>query len=154
MEEKEFTVRDRRIRHEEESGEAAAAETDASAAGADAEKASAQEAGARSETVSGGPSGSGFSMNEGEEAPIDFSAFVFSLARSALIHLGLENHPEGEALPLNLKAAQEAIDILAMLEEKTRGNLSTEENELISKLLYTLRVSYVEVAKSHTPEGS
>ena len=83
-----------------------------------------------------------------ETPPIDFSAFVFSLARTALIHLGLESHPETGGEAANLEAARETIDVLGMLEEKTRGNLTPDESELISKMLYTLRMSYVEVARA------
>jgi hypothetical protein len=84
-----------------------------------------------------------------ELPPIDFSAFVFSLARTALIHMGLENHPETGGQDANLEAARETIDVLGMIEDKTRGNLTPEEAELISKMLYTLRMSYVEVARAH-----
>jgi hypothetical protein len=79
---------------------------------------------------------------------IDFTAFAFSLAQWALIFMGLEASPDGAEQPLNLDAARQNIDILAMLEEKTRGNLTTEESEFVTKMLYTLRMSFVEVSKS------
>lgn len=132
MENEEFTVNDRRIRYE---------------AGAESpDKAKAQENAAMDDSPTEGP---GFSAS-GKPSGIDFSTFVFSLARSALIHMGLEKHPEGSEQELNLEVARETIDILGMLEEKTRGNLSKEEGELIGKLLYTLRVSFVEISKTPT----
>jgi Domain of unknown function (DUF1844) len=139
-EEKGFSVRDRRIRHD---GEAeSAAEAAASAPGPEGPAAAAATGGKEA------AAGHGFSMGQ-ELPPIDFSAFVFSLARTALIHMGLESHPETGGEAANLEAARETIDVLGMLEDKTRGNLTPEEAELISKMLYTLRMSYVEVARAH-----
>ena len=79
---------------------------------------------------------------------IDFTAFAFSLAQWALIFMGLEPSPDGTEQAPNLDAARQNIDILAMLEEKTRGNLTAEEREFVTKMLYTLRMSFVEVSKS------
>jgi Domain of unknown function (DUF1844) len=139
-EEKGFSVRDRRIRHDGEAESAA----EASAAAPGPEGPAAAAATGEKEAAAG----HGFSMGQ-ELPPIDFSAFVFSLARTALIHMGLESHPETGGEAANLEAARETIDVLGMLEDKTRGNLTPEEAELISKMLYTLRMSYVEVARAH-----
>jgi len=143
-EEKGFSVRDRRIRHE--AGEAEAAAEASPTRSAPGPERPTTAAGAVDSDADAAPRG--FSMGQ-ELPPIDFSAFVFSLARTALIHMGLESHPETGGQTANLEAARETIDVLGMLEDKTRGNLTPEEAELISKMLYTLRMSYVEVARAH-----
>lgn len=78
--------------------------------------------------------------------PIDFSGFLFSLASTAMMHLG-EPMPDGRTAPLSLPHAQEMIDLLALLETKTRGNLTSDESALLANLLYTLRLRYVEKAR-------
>ncbi len=78
---------------------------------------------------------------------IDFSTFIISLASSVLYHLGESTLPDGKATEKNLGMAHQTIDILAMLQEKTRGNLSKEENELLCHLLYDLRVRYVKALR-------
>jgi hypothetical protein len=79
---------------------------------------------------------------------LDFGTFVMSLASSALVHLGEIAHPEAEGARANLPLAKQTIDILGMLREKTRGNLSKEEAELLDNLLYDLRMKYVDAKKS------
>jgi hypothetical protein len=74
---------------------------------------------------------------------IDFGVFVMSLASSALVHLGEVAHPERGAVESNLPLAKQTIDILGMLREKTRGNLTKEEGELLENLLLDLRMKYV-----------
>ena len=83
-----------------------------------------------------------------EPAPeIDFSTFVISLSTSAMYHLGVIPDPEGKAPETNLPMAKQTIDILAMLREKTQGNLSPEETQLLNHLLYDLRMRFVGSAK-------
>lgn len=80
---------------------------------------------------------------------VDFGMFVMSLASSALVQLGELPAPgeeTGEA-PANLPLAKQTIDILGMLEEKTRGNLTAEEAQLVQHLLYDLRLKYVDAKK-------
>jgi hypothetical protein len=77
---------------------------------------------------------------------IDFGTFVMSLATSTLVHLGEVPHPEGKA-HTNLPLAKQTIDILGMLRDKTRGNLTKEEGELLEQLLLDLRMKYVAVKK-------
>ena len=80
--------------------------------------------------------------------PINFVSFVYSLAMSALMSLG-EPVGEGAAGQVpNLAQAQEIIDILTMLESKTKGNLMAEEETLLQEMLYTLRIKFVERAKA------
>ena len=78
---------------------------------------------------------------------VDFHTFVLSLGSSALLHLGELEHPDAGGPHKDLPLAKHTIDILAMLEEKTKGNLTTAEDKLISSLLYDLRLRYVEATK-------
>jgi uncharacterized protein DUF1844 len=78
---------------------------------------------------------------------VDFHTFVLSLGSSALLHLGELEHPDAGGPHQDLALAKHTIDILAMLEEKTKGNLTTAEAKLISSLLYDLRLRYVEASK-------
>jgi hypothetical protein len=81
-------------------------------------------------------------------APIDFSTFVMSLATSAMVNLGRMPGPDGEQANANMPAAKQIIDILGILEQKTKGNLSDSENKLLTSLLTDLRIQYVEASKS------
>lgn len=82
---------------------------------------------------------------ENKPGPIDFYTFVLSLASSAFVHLGDAPHPEtGEPVKPDLPLAHQTIDILAMLREKTKGNLTPEEEKFLENLLTDLRIRYVE----------
>ncbi len=77
---------------------------------------------------------------------IDFGTFLISIGSSALIHLGEAPDPtSGEKHPPNLALAQQSIDLLAILQEKTKGNLSADEARFLDTLLYDLRMKYVQV---------
>lgn len=91
-------------------------------------------------------SGESFTMRNGEE--LTFSAFVLGLASSALIHLGVHQHPETGQIQANLTLARQSIDVLALLREKTRGNLSAEEEQLFNSILVDLRLRFVEKSSS------
>src|SRR5688500_18473573 len=104
-----FVIRDRRGRSDE-SGSASKRETPA--AGPERPKAAPPDSAAHSHEA--GP-------------PVTFSTFVFSLGTSALMLMGEQLDPRQGKLPVNLAQAKEIIDILSMLEEKTRGNLIAEE---------------------------
>lgn len=78
--------------------------------------------------------------------PPDLSGLLLSLASTALMHLGAPT-PDGGTSPVNLPRAQDMIDLLAVLEEKTRGNLTADESALLGNILYTLRLRYVEQAR-------
>ena len=87
-------------------------------------------------------------MTEQEALPtIDFATFVLSLSHSALMHLGEAPHPETDQVEANLPLAKQNIDILGLLEEKTKGNLSGEEERLLAQVLFDLRMRYVERSK-------
>lgn len=75
---------------------------------------------------------------------IDFSNFFMSLATSAVIQLGLAPDPTDGQYYIDIEAAQQTIDIIAMLKDKTRGNLTPQEESLISKVLADLRLRFVE----------
>lgn len=78
------------------------------------------------------------------EAQIDFVTFVMSLASSAFVHMGDAPHPETGGLVEELALAKQTIDILGMLEAKTKGNLSPEEEKFLENLLMDLRLRYVQ----------
>jgi hypothetical protein len=80
---------------------------------------------------------------QGDLPGIDFSTLVLSLATSAMVHLGLVPESEGGSTEKNLPLAQQTIDTLELLQDKTRGNLSDDETKLLQSVLYELRMSYV-----------
>ncbi|HTP50610.1 MAG TPA: DUF1844 domain-containing protein [Anaeromyxobacteraceae bacterium] len=86
-------------------------------------------------------------------AAIDFSTFILSLGSSALVHLGEMAHPEAKEHQENLLLARQTIDILAMLEEKTRGNLTPEESRFLLDLLSELRLRFVERKSGRSGPG-
>jgi hypothetical protein len=87
-----------------------------------------------------------------EGAQVTFIGFVISLVHTAAHHLGDVADPAtGQRSDVILPAAQQIIDILALLEDKTKGNLSAEERQLLEQALYELRLRFVEVAKSAGP---
>ena len=83
---------------------------------------------------------------DGELPPIDFSTFLVSLSTSAMMHMGQGRQSGGEQLEPNLPLAKQSIDLLALLETKTRGNLTGDEERLLSQLLFDLRTRYVAAA--------
>lgn len=78
---------------------------------------------------------------------VDFAAFVLSLSSSALLHFGDFPDPVSGKRERNLDMAKQTIDILGVLREKTRGNLSKDEEQLMDSLLHDLRIKYVEERK-------
>jgi hypothetical protein len=81
---------------------------------------------------------------------INFTAFVVSLSTQALMHLGEIPDPMTNQLQRDLPAAQHMIDILGMLQDKTRGNLDHDEESLLRSILFDLRMKYVETARHNT----
>jgi len=87
-----------------------------------------------------------------ERSPVSFVAFIVSLASNAAVHFGdLPDPLTNEQGPTDLDGAAQIIEILAMLEEKTRGNLSAEERQLVDQILFELRMRFVEAKKSQSP---
>lgn len=80
--------------------------------------------------------------------PVDFQTFVISIGSTALLSLGVLENPETGQRTTDLVLAKHNIDLLAMLEQKTHGNLTAAEAKLLSSLLYDLRLKFVEIARS------
>lgn len=83
---------------------------------------------------------------DGDVPPIDFTTFILSLSASALAHLGEAVIPGAEAKE-QLGLARQTIDVLVLLEAKTRGNLDGEEERLLSQVLSDIKLRYVAKAK-------
>jgi len=81
---------------------------------------------------------------EGAESGIDFAGFLVSLASQAGVLLST---PEGDRRE-NLQGAQHLIEVIEMLERKTRGNRSDEEEQVVRQLLYELRMAFVERSRT------
>jgi hypothetical protein len=79
--------------------------------------------------------------------PVTFVSFILSLATSALMHLGQEGPPQGGKPAVHLPLARQVIDLISLLEEKTKGNLTPSEEEMISQTLFALRIKFVEIEK-------
>ena len=139
-----FTVTDRRSFAAQEpakvddAARAAAEPASGQTGDSDRGRDSAEAAGAADE-----PSGA----DGGPLPAVDFHTFVLSLGSSALLHLGELEDPDGGPAEKDLPMAKHTIDILSMLEEKTRGNLTSAEEKLMQSLLYDLRLRYVNASK-------
>ena len=78
---------------------------------------------------------------------LSFTAFVLSLASTAAIHFGdLPDPVTGQPADVNLDGAAQMIEILGLLDQKTRGNLTAEERQVLEQVLYELRLRFVEAA--------
>lgn len=80
-----------------------------------------------------------------DEAPVTFSSFIVSLAHQALWQLGAVPPPPGMDIPVDRVAAKQTIDILSLLEEKTKGNLDPMEARLVQEVLHELRINFVKM---------
>jgi len=134
-EKKDFIIKDRRIFAEENQDQKDDEQQKETPDETDTDQSAAQES---EETVA---------AEEGEPdtllPEINFSTFIFSLNASALVHLGAIEDPASGQKVKNLSLAKQTIDILNMLEEKTRGNLNTDEENIMRNILYDLRIAYV-----------
>ena len=139
-----FRVQDRR-RFSSKTGEARVPDgedskpeqraTDTQQAGSDgSDRQQPQDKAPQAETSSGVP-----------QAELSFSSFILGLSTQALMYMGEVAGP-GQSLPTDLAAAKEMIDILTMLQQKTTGNLDSNEHEMIESILFDLRMRYVELA--------
>ena len=94
------------------------------------------------DTTSQGRSGS--TGGQSYQLPqLDFSTFVLSLNSSALVQLGLLEDPASGQKTKNIIMAKQTIDLLAMLEKKTQGNLTSDEANILKNILYELRMLYI-----------
>ena len=132
-EKKGFTIRDRRV----------ASQPDETA------KKEEEKAGrAPGETAEGTGGERGEKESKSRPLPeIDFSSFIFSLSTSALFHLGEIPDPVTQKREKDLPLAKQTIDILGILKEKTRGNLTADEERLMENILTDLRWRYIREAK-------
>lgn len=136
-----FKVADRR--RFSETGEARdSADAPAAESGA-TEAAPSQESLQHPAAAQAAPAGASMSSSA-PPAEIDFSTFVIGLSAQALAHLGEIPDPLQQGLQVDLEAARQVIDILGLLREKTRGNLDSAEAPLLERVLYDLRMKYVE----------
>jgi hypothetical protein len=132
-EKKGFTIRDRRVSSQQEEA--------------------AKKEGEKTERVpEGTPEGGEGEPSGKKPSPqplpaLDFSSFIFSLSTSALLHLGEVPDPVTQKRERDLPLAEQTIDILGMLKEKTRGNLTPDEEKLMDNILADLRWRYIREAK-------
>ena len=96
--------------------------------------------------------GEGFVMKDSDDQPaapeqLDFATLVMSFATGAMIHLGLVPEPGTGKTQKNLALARQNIDILEILQKKTRGNLSQEEERMLESLLAETRLRFVEASR-------
>jgi hypothetical protein len=130
-EDKGYTVNDRRFHHLSEEEKATVREEE--------EAKQAQEA-------AGEPSPGAEGVKDIPLPEISFSSFLFSLGSSAFIHLGTLPNPDTGEINKSLPLAKQTIDLLGLLREKTRGNLTPEEEDMFDHLLYDLRMQYIKEA--------
>lgn len=133
-EEKGFVIQDRRARYDGDGAEDSAPQAEAAT----------QEASPAPPTNDTAPKTERNTPTQPRE--ITFQSFIYSLASSALMVLGGEAKEGGDPAPPNLQQASEIIEILTLLQEKTKGNRTAEEDSLLKDMLYTLRITYVERA--------
>jgi len=97
-----------------------------------------------------------YERQAGRRAKLDFETLIRSFAGTAMLQLGLVEDPVHGRIPPDLEAACETLDMLGLLEEKTRGNLTPGEKAFLEDVLYQLRVSYVALTsgpRSGAPKG-
>ncbi len=85
---------------------------------------------------------------DARELPVTFASFVVSLAQSTLVHLGDAPDPSTGKKSAHLELARNTIDLIALLQEKTKGNLDDEEVRLVESVLFDLRTRFVARAKA------
>lgn len=80
--------------------------------------------------------------------PIDFSAFIAELGMTAVTYLGGYQNPETKEVLVDLEMAKRIIDTIDLLKEKTKGNLTAPESNLLDNTLYNLRMTYIRIANN------
>jgi hypothetical protein len=93
-----------------------------------------------------------FDLAGGPQAVSGFETLVSYLGTTTMFQLGLMAGPGGERIPADLRNARQTIDMIEVLQEKTRGNLTADEGGLLDDVLYELRMAYVEVEKRSRPK--
>lgn len=82
-----------------------------------------------------------------ETEPVAFTSFIMSLATQVLVQLGEMPPPHGMDIPIDLESARQTIDIMAMLQRRTKGNLSPDEARFMEEVLHSLRMSFINAKK-------
>ncbi len=82
-----------------------------------------------------------------QEDAINFTSFVVSLATQALMQMGAMEPPAGMSLDKDTEGAKQTIDIIALLKDKTKGNLDDAEKKMIEEILHSLRMNFIEATK-------
>ena len=80
--------------------------------------------------------------------PVDFSAFIAEFGTTALAYLGGFQNPETKEILVDLEMAKRTIDTIDLLKEKTKGNLTAPESNLLDNTLYNLRMTYIRIANN------
>ena len=83
--------------------------------------------------------------------PVDFSAFIAELGTTALAYLGGFQNPETKEILVDLEMAKRTIDTIDLLKEKTKGNLTAPESNLLDNTLYNLRMTYIRMVNNPPP---
>ena len=90
-------------------------------------------------------------MTTEDQPGISFAGFVISLATTAAVHFGDMPDPNtGERIEPDLVAAHQMIDLIALLQDKTKGNLTADESKLVDDLLYELRMRFVQAQQGQS----
>ncbi|MGZ3653271.1 MAG: DUF1844 domain-containing protein [Bdellovibrionota bacterium] len=79
---------------------------------------------------------------------IDFPTFLLSIASAAMMGLGLAPRPDSGKTEVDLDLARQNIDLLEMIQAKTKNNLTADENKLLDRVLYEVRTKFLEVSKT------
>lgn len=87
-------------------------------------------------------------MSDPTPSAVTFLAYISGLVMAAAVYLGDQADPVTGMRTVNLTSAGHAIDVLSMLQERTKGNLSTEERQFLDQALYELRLKYIDATKS------
>ena len=83
--------------------------------------------------------------------PVDFSAFIAELGLTAVTYLGGYQNPETKEVLVDLEMAKRTIDTIDLLKEKTKGNLTAPESNLLNNTLHNLRMTYIRIANNPPP---
>lgn len=86
-------------------------------------------------------------MNSQTLPKLDLTTFFLSVSSAAMMHLGINAFELPEAPPVDLELARQNIDLLELIEGKTKGNRTVDEDQLVQKLLFELRTRFVEVQR-------
>lgn len=85
-----------------------------------------------------------------EENKVTFHEFIIMMSTQALFALGVVPNPENDKYLTNLPMARRTIDMLAMIREKTRGNLAQDEESMLDDVLHQLRIRFIDVVREES----